>query len=512
MIAMSTAKEILRLKHHEGLGTKEIAKRLKISRNTVKAELRGERSEENRYERKAPYCSKLGPHKAALDALIEENEKLPKKRRRPAKRLYEDLVGQGYEGSYDQVHRHVKRWKEQRQLAVAEAFVPLVFAPGEATQFDFSDEVLEIAGLTTLGKAAHMTLCHSGLSLAQVFPAEKQEMMLEGMKRGFEFFGGVTRRIILDNLKAAVKKVLQSREREWTDNFLGFCRHYIVEPTACQPGKGNQKGQVERGVQTKRDGALAGIPKAGSFEEMNALLVSEAIAQAKRTPHRHMPQRTVWQVFVEDELPQLMELPPKPYGCCVSEEAKLVDKVCTVAFEANRYSVPCQFVRYRVQVRAHAFEVKIFHQGKLLATHPRLFGKGQTAYDPMHYLDLLKTKPQALNNGRPFVNWELPPVFTTARQVLLDKHRKKPWEGDKAFIQVLLLLQEYALEEVTTALELAVEQGSPNVAVVRNFLSRLLDPTPAATVVELPQGITLSHEPVADPRVYDLHLREGKEA
>jgi hypothetical protein len=76
-------------------------------------------------------------------------------------RIFEELRGLGYDGSYDAVRRYAKVWRVARGAATAEAYVPLSFAPGEAYQFDWSHEVVLINGTTVTVKVAHVRLCHS---------------------------------------------------------------------------------------------------------------------------------------------------------------------------------------------------------------------------------------------------------------------------------------------------------------------------------------------------------------
>lgn len=517
MIAMSQRDEIRRMKEVEGLGTRQIAERLGISRTTVRAQLSGKRSGDNKYHRTVVHADKLGPHKEALEGLIEVNEKLSVKNRRTGRALFEELQEKGYEGAYDSVQRHIKRWREERHLQRQEAFMPLVFAPGEAGQFDFGTDTVWVKGVRTVVKAARFKLCCSGLSLVQVYPTERQEVVMEAMRRGFEFFGGVPQRTIIDNMSTAVKRILTrpeqealKKKREWTEAFEEFCGYYLTKPDACNAGRGNEKGQVEREVQLSRDAYFKQQLRGDSLEEINDRLASRCLEHASRKRHPKVKSRTILEVFREEEQGSLIALPPQPHPCCLLKDQRKVDRYCTVAFDANRYSVPSQYVGYHLEVRGYVFRVEVVHRGVVVAHHERLYGKGQTAFDGMHYLKVLKKKPATLNNGAPIVNWALPPVFESARRRLNQALRQTPWEGDRAFIDVLMVLEEYPLEEVTAALELAMDKGTPQAGVVRNLLSRLLEETPAVEPLE--QATALKLEPLANPSLYDHLLRQGAEA
>lgn len=514
MIVLSQRNEIRRMRHVKGLSTRQIAKRLGISRTTVVAELKGERNEDNVYRRKESVFPRLGPYKKVLEDLIEANEKLSARQKRTALALYEELKARGYEGAYDSVRRHVKKWRQDRGLQMEEAFMPLEFLPGDAVQFDFGTEVVWIKGVRTVVKAARIKLCFSRLALVQVFPTERQEVVMEALRRGFEFFGGVTRRTIIDNMSTAVKRILTKteqeqtgRRREWTENFEHFCGYYLTEPKACNAGRGNEKGQVEREMQISRNAYFKPELRGESLEEINTQLISRCLEHAGRTNHPDIKARTILKVFQEEERDKLTPLPPKPHPCCVVQDQRKVNRYCTVAFDANRYSAPSQYVGYHLDVRGNAFKVILTYKGVVVAEHDRLYGKGMTAYQGVHYLKVLQKKPGTLDNGKPIVNWELPPVFASARRRLNQILRQTPWEADHAFIEVLMLLGEYPLEEVATALELAMDRGTPQAGVVRNLLSRLLEETPAVEPLEM--ATVLKLEPLADPGLYDHLLRKG---
>ncbi|MFH1539413.1 MAG: hypothetical protein ABIH66_10675 [bacterium] len=225
-----------------------------------------------------------------------------------------------------------------------------------------------------------------------MFRYECQEMMLEALRRAVRFFGGSPRRLVVDNLTVAVKKVLMGKDRIWQDKFLGFCSHYLINPRACYVNKPTDKGQIERQV---------GVMWERFFKPLPAAL---CIERAKKTPHPEVCAMSVWQMWQEEQ-PHLLALPPGDYECCRVEEEKRVDRFCTVAFDANRYSVLSRYVGRRVQVRGYAELVKAVCDGTVIAEHERLFGHGGATYNPLHYLDVLEKKPGALENGRPFVRW-----------------------------------------------------------------------------------------------------------
>ena len=176
----------------------QIVRELRISRQTVRKAIRSPATE-FRYERQVQPQPRLGAFVERLDAMLEANSKRPRRERLRARRLFELLRAEGYEGAYDSVQRHVREWRRQRSEQ-GPVFIPLWFAPGEAYQFDWSHEVVVLGGVTTTVKVAHLRLCHSRMLFVRAYPRESQEMVFDAHDRAFAFFRGACMRGIYDNL------------------------------------------------------------------------------------------------------------------------------------------------------------------------------------------------------------------------------------------------------------------------------------------------------------------------
>ena len=169
-----------------------IAREMGISRPTVHRHLNT--VDEPRYTRVQPVSPRLGQFEAQLTQWLEQEATLAKPHRRSAHRLYEGLQELGYGGAYDSVQRFVKRWKSGHQgPKLTEAFVPLEFARGDACQFDWSHEQVELGGVLQTIKVAHFRLAYSRQMFVVAYPRETQEMVLEAHNRAFAFFGGRAR-------------------------------------------------------------------------------------------------------------------------------------------------------------------------------------------------------------------------------------------------------------------------------------------------------------------------------
>ena len=287
MLVVETIARIRRDHLVRGVPIKTIARDLRVSKNTVRKVVRGDETSYS-YERKIRPMPKLGPWADELERQLKANEK---KARRDRLSLLRILASLGYGGGYDAVRRYARVWRRRhRLLSSSEAYVPLIFDPGEACQFDRSHEYAVLSGTTTRVKAAHM-------QLVRIFPRESQEMVFEAHERAFRFFGGVCRRGIYDNMKTAVSTVFVGKKRDYNRRFQEMCTHHLVEPVACTPGAGREKGQVERQVGDVRGRLFVPSPRGRSYAEINEWLMDRCIEDAGKHPHPTIPGKTVWCVF-----------------------------------------------------------------------------------------------------------------------------------------------------------------------------------------------------------------------
>jgi transposase len=296
MLVVETIARIRRERFVKGKSIKEIARTVGVSRNTVRKVLRsGATSFE--YEREVQPRPKLGAWKEELERLLGENAAKPSRERLTLIRLFEALRGLGYGGGYDAVRRYAKRWAQDRQTAASDAYVPLSFAAGEAYQFDWSHEVVVLDGATTTVKVAHLRLCHSRMPFIRAYPRESQEMVFDARDKGFAFFKGACARGIYDNMKTAVEAILSGKERQYNRRFLQMCGHYLVEPIACTPASGWEKGQVENQVGLVRERFFTPRLKFKTYDDLNAWLLDQCVIHAKAHPHPEARDETVWSVF-----------------------------------------------------------------------------------------------------------------------------------------------------------------------------------------------------------------------
>jgi transposase len=493
MLVVETIGRIRREHLVKGRSIKEIARALKLSRNTVRKVLRsGATSFE--YTRALQPRPKLGAWHADLDRMLLANEGKPARERLTLIRIFEELHGLGYQGSYDAVRRYAKKWRIERGAATAEAYVPLSFAPGEAYQFDWSHEIVLIGGVTTTVKVAHVRLCHSRMPFVRAYPRESQEMVFDAHSRAFAFFKGACTRGIYDNMKTAVETVFVGKDRQYNRRFLRMCGHYLVEPVACTPAAGWEKGQVENQVGVVRERFFTPRLRVASYEELNGFLLDRCIAYARAHRHPEFADRTVWQAF-EAERPHLVPI-GGPFDGFHAIQAS-VSKTCLVRFDNNKYSVAAHAVGRPVEIQAYAERIVIRQDGTVVAEHRRRFGRGETIYDPWHYLPVLARKPGALRNGAPFRDWPLPASLGQVRRKL-----KSLSDGDRQMVQVLSAALSDGIAAVEAACAEALAGGVHSADVILNILARRRDPVPTVTILT-PEALRLRHAPVADCARYD---------
>jgi transposase len=493
MLVVETIGRIRREHLVKGKSIKEIARDLKISRNTVRKILRsGETSFS--YEREVQPRPRLGRWKADLDRLLAGDAGASARERLTLIRLFEELRLLGYDGGYDAVRRYARTWSREHASQTAAAFVPLSFAPGEAYQFDWSHEIVLVNGVTVTVKVAHMRLCHSRMMFCRAYPRETQEMVFDAHERAFAFFRGACTRGIYDNMKTAVDTIFIGKDRQYNRRFLQMCSHHLVDPVACTPASGWEKGQVENQVGLVRERFFTPRLRVKTYDELNAWLTDKCVAHAKVHPHPERPDQTVWEVF-EEERPNLVPYHGRFDGFHALPAS--VSKTCLVRFDNNKYSVNASAVGRPVEIHAYADRIVIRQDGRVVAEHARHHGRGETIYDPWHYVPVLARKPGALRNGAPFKDWVLPAALERVRRKLAGSD-----DGDRQMVAILAAVLTDGLLAVEAACAQAMSEGVHSSDVIINVLARQRDPGPAATILT-PDALRLRHAPLADCARYD---------
>jgi transposase len=411
------------------------------------------------YRRTRPYPKpKLGPYLDRIARIIEADRDVPRKQRHTAKRIYERIRDEGYQGRYTQVKAAVRAIKRTKR----EVFFPLIHHPGEA-QVDLGEALVKEAGVLRRIAFFVMVLPHSDAIYVQVFDHECMEVWWEGHLRAFEFFGGVPWRITADNASPLVAKVIGPHERELTAGFLQFKSHYLFDTHFCRVRRANEKGVAENMVRYSRQNFLVPVPQVASLEELNRLLEE----RCRRELSRKLRGKTKTKgELLEEDKAAFLELPAARFDAC-RKRSTCASSMSLVRFERNDYSVPVRHAYQPVVVKGYVDRVEIFRNGERIARHGRLWTRGDASYDPLHYLELLERKPGALDHARPFEGWELPECFDDLRRRLEAGYGA---DGKRDYVQVLMLLGKYPVARLAKAVRKAVIWGAIRPDAVKQFL------------------------------------------
>jgi transposase len=399
----------------EGRSQRAVAVEFGLSRETVRKML--EFAVPPGYRRQQPVRRpKLGPWIGVIDAILDDDRQRPSKQRHTAKRIFDRLREEHqFTGGYT----IVKDYVHTATLRSQEMFVPLMHPPGEA-QADFGEALVVIAGVEQKAHYLAMDLPHSDDCFVIAFPAETTEAFLEGHVQAFAYFGGVPTRILYDNTKIAVARILGGEERQRTRAFSELQSYYLFADKFGRPARGNDKGKVEGIVGYSRRNFMVPIPRASSWDELNAQLAERCRDRRQRRLRGH--RETIGERFERDRA-AMLPLPAAPYEACEKISAR-VSSLSLVRYRTNDYSVPTQYGHRQVWVKGYVHQVVIACGSEIVAKHVRSYERETVVFDPLHYLALLEQKTRALDQAAPLAGWQLPECFAQLRRLLEARLRK----------------------------------------------------------------------------------------
>ena len=497
MYTVELYQRIRRACHVEGMSVREAARVFGVHRGTVRKMLRYSipPGYQRQTERVRP---KLGPYLGVIEQILEGDTTRPAKQRHTALRIYQRLKDEhGFTGGYTIVKDYVR----ERRVRGQEMFVPLVHRPGDA-QVDFGEALAEIGGVEQKVHFFAVDLPHSDGCFVTAYPAETTEAFCDGHTSAFAFFGGVPRTILYDNTKLAVAKILGKGRRERTRRFSELESHYLFADRFGRPGKGNDKGKVEGLVGYTRRHFFVPIPRCESFAALNEHLASECLRRQGDRLRGH--RETIGERLVRDR-EALLPLPASPYDACEKVGTR-VTSLSLVRYRGNDYSVPTQYGHREVLVRGYVREVVISCGAEVIARHERSYQKEDLVFDPLHYLALLEQKVGALDQAAPLSGWALPEEFCEIRR-LLEARMGKP--GKREYVQVLRLLETFALAEVQLAVRDALKLGAIGFDAVKHLVLCRLEKRPPRLNLEIYPYLPKAQVQTTSARAYLELLSEG---
>ena len=450
----------------EGVSERAAARRFGLARETVRKMLRYRLPPGYRRE-KPVRCPKLDAFTGVIDQILSDDQHRPKKQRHTAKRICERLRAEhAFTGGYTIVKAYVR----EKKLGGQEMFVPLAHPPGDA-QADFGEALVVIDGVERKAHYLVVDLPHSDDAFVKAFPAETTEAFCDGHNAAFNYFGGVPRRIVYDNTKLAVARILGDGTRKRTQAFSELQSHYLFADRFGRPGKGNDKGKVEGLVGYARRNFFVRVPRFASWDALNADVASQCRARRGRRLRRHT--ETIGERFARDRH-ALLPLPPVPYDACDRRTTR-VTSLSLVRYRLNDYSVPTAYGHRAVLVKGYVEDVVIVCGSEEIARHRRSYGREELIFEPRHYLALLERKIGALDQAAPLAGWALPDEFLRLRRLLEARLGKT---GTREYVQVLRLLEDFRFDHVSGAIRDALRLGAIGFDAVKHLVLCRLDHRP----------------------------------
>lgn len=451
MLSKEREAEVLRLFYAEKWKIGTIASQLSIHHATVRRILARAGAEKPAGQ---PRASKSDPY---VPLIIETLAKYPKL---PASRLWQMAIERGYTGAADHFRTIVGRY---RPRAKAEAYLRLRTLPGEQGQIDWGH-----FGTMVIGRAQRklmafvMVLSWSRRLFLRFYLDAKMGSFLHGHVSAFEFFGGVPRVALYDNLRSAVLE-RQGDAIRFHPTLLELAAHYRYEPRPVAIARGNEKGRVERAIRYIRTSFFAGR-EYRDLQELNEQALQWCLGVASARPCPEDSRMTVQQAY-EQEQPKLLPLPPDGFAVEDRDEVA-IGKTPYARFDLNDYSVPSEYVRQTLQLRATLDEVRLLQGTDVIATHPRCWDREQTVEDPSHVAELVQYKREArLHRGLDRLVQAAP--STRAFYEQLASNGINLGGATSALLTQLELFGASALEE---ALAEALQRGTVHVGAVCHLL------------------------------------------
>lgn len=479
MIPDELEQRILRLHFVEKWKVGTIAKQVAVHHSTVDRVLRDHGIARTQHRRP----SMVDPFLPFIQQTLEQYPTLP------ASRLHGMVVERGYPGGPDHFRSIVARLRPKKP---AEAFQRLRTLPAEEAQVDWGHfGKVQIGKATRAVSAFVMVLSWSRMPFVRFFYDQRMGSFLAGHVEAFDFFGGVPRRLLYDNLKSAVLERRGDAIR-FHPTLLDFAGHYRYEPRPVAVARGNEKGRVERTIRYLRT-SFWPAREWSDIDDLNrqALAWCRDVASARKCPGDDT--LTVDAAWAE-ERPKLLSVPDDAYPAHDRVEVK-VGKQPYVRFDRNDYSVPHDRVRRVLTVLATPEVVRVVDGEEVVAEHVRSFDKGAQVEQPAHLEALVAFKREAREQrGMDRLHHAVP-----ASAELLQGAARRGHNLGSAVAGLLRLLDTWGAEAVQTAVVEAVEADALHVAAVRQVLERRRQEAgePPPIQVDLPD----------DPRVRDLHVK-----
>jgi transposase len=473
------------LHEHQGLTAVQIAHALALDARTVAYWLRQERF---RPRKAMPRASKLTPFKPQIVQLLD---KYPYS----AAQVFQRLREQGFTGGYSIVKAYVRTVRPKRQPA----FLKLAFAPGECAQVDWGSFGAVPVGQTSRRLSFFvMVLCYSRMLYVEFTVSQTMEHFLACHQHAFEFFGGVPKKVMVDNLKSAVLQRVLGEAPVFNPKYLDFATHHGFTIAPCNVGKGNEKGRVENGVGYVKKNFLAGL-ELPDFSALNPAARQWLDTVANVRLHSETREQPVqaWHT----ERPYLSPLPLHPFDIATVSQVR-ASRQFRITLDTNRYSVPAHYAGQALTLKTYPDRLCLYHGDTLIARHTRRYDRFQDVEDPDHPKPLLEQRKKARDHQffRRFL--ALSPR-AEAYYLQLEARRLNPHHHVR---KIVALSDIYTAEAVARAMEDAFVYEAFSSDYIANLLEQRARFTPEASALHLTRREDLLEISLAPP---DLSLYQA---
>jgi transposase len=461
VIAYETFCRLRQLHDQQGLKAAQIAAELHLDPKTVERWL-DQPTYQPRQGTRRP--SKLDSFRGQIAALLERHPYT-------AQQLLQQLRAQGYAGGYSILKEFVRQVRPVRKPA----YLMLEFAPGECAQVDWGN-----FGSVTVGSTRRrlsffvMVLCYSRMMYLEFTLSEGMEQFLACHRHAFEFFAGVSARVVIDNLKVGVLRHPFGAKATFHPRYLDLAAHYGFEPVACNVRKANEKGRVENGVGYVKKNFLRGLD-IPSFAAVNPAAIRWRDTVANVRVHGET-QRQPIDLFAEEKA-RLRPLPAVPYDGAVVRPIS-ANGCCHVVLDTNRYSVPHLYASQKLTLKLYPDQLLLFHHDKLIAAHARSYDRRQKIRHPDHLKELETQRNKARDQTCLLAFLALSPHAEAYARKLEDKRL-----NSRHHLQKIVALSEiYGPAKVDRALQDALAFEAYGCEYIANILEQRQRPeaTPGA--------------------------------
>lgn len=489
MIDFETYHEVRRLQRELNLTASQISTKTGLNIKTIRKWL-----DKARYEPrgKGPRrTSKLDPYK---DLIVAWLEKYPYSGMQIFQRLRAE---HGYSGGRSILQDFIATVRPVRH----QAFLKLAFEAGDCMQIDWATH-----GLMRIGECTRKlhyfaaVLCYSRLLFVEFFLSQSMECFLAAHRHALEYFGGSTRRAMHDNLKSAVLERIPGQAPTFNPRYLDFAAHYGFKPVACNVGRGNEKGRVENSIGYIQKNFLGGL-EISSLAALNAQARRWMEQVANVRLHRETGKRPC--DLFEQEKPTLQPLPLAGYDISCSRRVRATNR-CRIAFESNRYTVPFEHAGALRELRVEPDTIVIYRGQKLIAQHPRSYGRNQDIENPDHLSRLLAERKRAEDAALLARFLALSPRAETYFSAL----RGRELHAMGHVRRILMLVDTHGRDAVAQALQEAVELGAYGSDYLNNILAHRRALVPLSGQLHLIRGTELLQLEVQQPDCSRYQINE----